>query len=611
MNAKEAIEYIEACTWSATRLGLERTQTLLHALGDPQKQLRFIHVAGSNGKGSTCAMLAAILKAAGYRTGLYTSPYIQTFCERIQIDGENISETDLAAITERVRGIADRMEDHPSQFELVTAIAMEYYAAKHCDIVVLEVGMGGALDSTNAIDAPEIAVITNIGLEHTEYLGSTLEAIAETKGGIIKPGCDCVVYPSDPAVLRTITKLCKDRSVRMHAADTDSIQTELASLDGQQFSFHEWRHLQLPLLGAHQLKNAAVALTVIQLLRERGWAIPDEAVRRGMRRTKWPARMEVLYKEPLFLLDGGHNPQCAEALAQGLANYLPGQQVAFLLGVLADKDSDTMLDIVAPYGATYICLTPNNPRALSAEALAEKLHARGQEAVAADSVESGIRMALETGLPVAAFGSLYLAGEIRTAFPNTIKRYQREGALRRRAALSPAARAEASLRLNENILKSTTYQNAKTILVYNAFGSEADLSTMISQAKADGKRVCWPCCLSKTEMAAFTPQDDAGWMTGAFGIREPDPERSVRIEPDEIDLVVCPCAGFDRFGNRIGMGAGYYDRYLPQCTNAECMLAAFEAQRAAHIYTESTDITTHLIATEAGVFPAATEMKPL
>ena len=134
---------------------------------------------------------------------------------------------------------------------------------------------------------------------------------------------------------------------------------------------------------------------------------------------------------------------------------------------------------------------------------------------------------------------------------------------------------------------------------------------MISQAKADGKRVCWPCCLSKTEMAAFTPQDDAGWMTGAFGIREPDPERSVRIEPDEIDLVVCPCAGFDRFGNRIGMGAGYYDRYLPQCTNAECMLAAFEAQRAAHIYTESTDITMHLIATEAGVFPAETEMKPL
>ena len=224
MNASSAISYIESCTWSATRLGLGRTQELLHALGDPQKKLRFIHVAGSNGKGSTCAMLASILTHAGYRTGLYTSPYIQTFCERIQIDGVNVPEDDLARITERVRVFADRMEDHPSQFELVTAIAMEYYAECACDIVVLEVGMGGALDSTNVIDAPEVAVITNIGLEHTEYLGSTLESIAETKGGIIKTGCSCVCYPSEPVVLETVSRLCRDRNVPIQVADIGALR---------------------------------------------------------------------------------------------------------------------------------------------------------------------------------------------------------------------------------------------------------------------------------------------------------------------------------------------------------------------------------------------------
>ena len=192
MTPQEAVAYIENYTWSASRLGLERTRELLHALGDPQKQLKFIHVAGSNGKGSTCAMLESILRCAGYRTGLYISPYIQQFCERIQIGGHNIPGERLAAITEQVQTIADHMADHPSQFELVTAIAMVYFQQEHCDIVVLEVGMGGALDSTNVIDAPEVAVITNIGLEHTDYLGSTLAEIAATKAGIIKPGC-CTV----------------------------------------------------------------------------------------------------------------------------------------------------------------------------------------------------------------------------------------------------------------------------------------------------------------------------------------------------------------------------------------------------------------------------------
>ena len=611
MNAKDAISYIESCTWSATRLGLDRTRTLLHRMGDPQKQLRFVHVAGSNGKGSTCAMLASILTRAGYRTGLYTSPYIQTFCERIRIDGKNIPEDALAEITDDVRRIADRMEDHPSQFELVTAIAMAYYAREACDIVVLEVGMGGALDSTNVIDAPEVAVITNIGLEHTEYLGSTLEAIAETKGGIIKPGCMCVAYPSDPVVLQTLSRLCAERGVPMTVANTESIALESKSLDGQCFSFGDRHCLRLPLLGAHQLKNAAVALTTVDALRVRGWSIPDQAVRAGLRSTEWPARMEVLHTDPLFLLDGGHNPQCAEAMSRVISEYLPGQKVTFLLGVLADKDSDSMLDLIAPYGARYICLTPSNPRALSAQALAEKLHARGQEAIAAGCVEDGIRMALESGLPVVAFGSLYLAGEIRTAFPKIIKQFQRKRALRRRNAMSPDERTAASRKLADHILNTDVYQNAHTILVFNAFGSEPDLSALIERAQADGKRICYPRCITETEMDALSPRGDSGWTIGAFGIREPDPAASVSVAPRKIDLILCPCAGFDRFGNRIGMGAGYYDRYLPQCKNAVCMIAAFETQRTDRVYTEQTDVPIPCLATDAGVFPAETEKSHL
>ena len=607
MNAPEAIAYIESCTWSATRLGLERTQTLLHALGDPQKRLRFVHIAGSNGKGSTSAMLASVLTEAGFRTGLYTSPYIQTFFERIQINGVNISGSALAEITERVQVIADQMDDHPSQFELVTAIAMEYYAQQNCDIVVLEVGMGGALDSTNAIDAPEVAVITNIGLEHTEYLGNTLEAIAETKGGIIKPGCCCVAYPSAPEVINTLEAICKKQGVPIQIADTGAIRPEHASLSGQIFSFHQWKHLELPLLGAHQLKNASVALTVVDALRDRGWCIDDTAVYAGIARTKWPARMEVLHPAPLFLLDGGHNPQCAEALAEAIRAYLPGRQVAFLLGVLADKDSDTMLDIVAPFGAIYICLTPNNPRALSAEALAEKLRARGRSAISAADVSEGVLAALHTGLPVIAFGSLYLAGEIRTKFPEAIKRHQRKTALSGRASLSKAERQWRSEQLCACLLASDIYRNAQTILVYNAVGSEANLSYLIRQAVSDGKRICWPVCLSRSKMAACTPLRDDAWRSGAFGIREPDPEASVKIPPQEIDLVLCPCSGFDRFGHRLGMGAGYYDRYLPACTRALRVVTALEAQRAERIFTEATDLTAHYILTEAGLIPAEKE----
>lgn len=419
MTPQEAIDYIEQYTWSTTRLGLERTQVLLRALGDPQKKLKFIHVAGSNGKGSTCAMLAAILQAAGYRTGLYISPYIQDFCERMQVNGENVPGETLAEITERVKGIADAMEDHPSQFELVTAIAMEYFLEAKCDIVVLEVGMGGALDSTNAIDAPEVAVITNIGLEHTEYLGKTLKAIAETKAGIIKPGCHAVCYDGSPTVTKVIRSVCKERGVPLRCVRFKRMEPIAETLDGQTFRW-DGEELRVALLGPHQLHNTATVLHTVEALRSRGWNIPADAVRVGLATVKWPARLEVLSRDPIFLLDGGHNPQCAEALAAAIDKLLPGKKVVFLLGVLADKDYPQIMDIVMPYAKKFICMTPFSHRALPARKLAEFLRGKGAAASACDSdVARGIRMAQKAAGKrgaVVAFGSLYLAGHIRTVW---------------------------------------------------------------------------------------------------------------------------------------------------------------------------------------------------
>ena len=418
MTPREAISYIEHQGWSTTRLGLARTRELLQKLGDPQKALKFIHVTGSNGKGSTCAMLDAMLRAAGYRTGLYTSPYLQDFCERIQVNGENIPGETLARLTERVRAAAETMEDHPSQFELVTALGMLYFAEQRCDTVVLEVGMGGALDSTNVIDCPEAAVITNVGLEHMEYLGDTLEAIAETKSGIIKPGCHAVCYDGAPEVTAVVRRICAERSVPLRCVEFSKLTPLSQGFDGQRFLWNGEEY-RLALLGRYQLHNAATALETVEALRERGWAIPEEAVKAGLAQVTWPARMEVMHRAPLFLIDGGHNPQCAEALADSLRALLPGQKAVFLLGVLADKDYPRMLAQLTPLAQEFICLTPLSDRALPAEELAAYLTAQGAEAQACADIEKGLHMAFDAAGrdgTVVAFGSLYLVGAVRGVY---------------------------------------------------------------------------------------------------------------------------------------------------------------------------------------------------
>lgn len=552
-------------------------------------------------------MLDAILREAGYRTGLYISPYIQDFCERIQVDGQNIPGEALAAITERVRREADAMEDHPSQFELVTAIAMEYFYEQRCDIVVLEVGMGGALDSTNTIDAPEVAVITNIGLEHTEYLGNTLEEISATKAGIIKPGCRCVFYDGAPEVTAVIKAVCAEKQVPFTCAGRFATRIIRQSLEGQVFLWREAEY-QLSLLGPHQVRNAAVVLETVEALRERGWRIPQTAVKAGLRGVKWPARLEVLSQKPLFILDGGHNPQCVEALMNSIGALLESRRIVFLCGVLADKDYRQMMELILPRAQEFVCLTPVSDRALSAGALADFLTGRGAKARASADISAGIRMALDAAGKegaVIAFGSLYLAGAVRSAFVPALRGWLRKAKIAAREALPAEGRAERSKRIVERILSAQEFKSAKTVMLYRAVRGEVNIEELVKSPKAKEKRFVYPRCISDTGMIALLPQGEDAWEAGYAGIKEPIPEKSLVIPPEEIDLVLCPCTAFDESCSRMGMGAGFYDRFLERCPNAAAAAVAFEVQKADTIPAQSWDRSMDAVFTEEATYRRA------
>ena len=424
MNATEAIEYIHSVCWKGSIPGLGRTQTLLAKMGNPEKDLKFVHIAGTNGKGSTAAMTASILRKAGYRTGLYTSPFIYRFHERMQVDGVEISDEELAAVTEYVRPLAQSMEESPTEFELVCCIAFEYFKRRKCDIVVLEVGMGGAFDATNVIETPEVAVITNIGLDHTEVLGDTVEKIAETKAGIFKAGGHAVVYRSTPSVEEVFERICAERNVRLKKADFEGLRLQSHGLEGQVFDCGNRKGLFLPLLGDHQLHNAAVVLSVADTLIEKGWKISEENIRDGLRHTRWPGRFDIMRHDPLFIIDGGHNPQCIEALVKNIRDYLVGKKLIVLTGVLADKDYADMYKPVMPYAQQFVCITPPSPRKLEAAQLAEHLTQAGARAVACKSILDGVRTAMELAGKdgvVLSFGSLYSIGSIRDALEEVTK----------------------------------------------------------------------------------------------------------------------------------------------------------------------------------------------
>lgn len=418
MDYQEALRYIDGVRWYGSKPGLSRIEALLEKLSRPQDALRFVHIAGTNGKGSCAAMTASILRAAGYRTGLFTSPYLFRFNERMQLNGEPIADDTLAALVSEIQPLADAMADHPTEFELMTAAALEWFRRERCEAVVLEVGLGGRFDATNAIPCPEAAVIMNIGLDHTAVLGGTLPEIAFEKAGIVKPGGDVVLYPQSAEVEAVVRARCEALGARLRLADFSALAPEFDSLEGQVFTYRGEPYA-LPLLGEHQLRNAAVVLELVGLLREKGWKLPQDAVEHGLYAVSWPARFELVHEEPAVIVDGGHNPQCAEAVAQALQRYFPAQKRVLLLGVLADKDYRRVTELLDPAADEYVCVAPNSERALPAAALGEALARFGKPVTVCESIPEGVSAALAlagTGGMVCAVGSLYMAGAVRAEF---------------------------------------------------------------------------------------------------------------------------------------------------------------------------------------------------
>jgi dihydrofolate synthase/folylpolyglutamate synthase len=335
----------------------------------------------------------------------------------MRVNGENISNEELVELTEQVRPIADSMEDKPTEFELITAIAFLYFKRHHCDVVVLEVGLGGRLDSTNIIQAPILSVITGIDFDHTDLLGDTLEAIAAEKGGIIKSGCPVLYGGSDASVYQTLKNISDVQGARLYTVDPTRLSVISMTVDGTVMDFGEWKELKLPLLGTYQPQNAVNVLSAIELLNATGkWNIPESAVRTGLASVKWHARFEKLKESPLVFFDGSHNPQGIASAVNTIQTYFPDQKVDILTGVMRDKNFEVMIDCISQVADRVFTVTPANPRALPAEEYAAHFRSHGVDASAYPTVNEGVKAAVSharnTNAPLICLGSLYLYGEL-------------------------------------------------------------------------------------------------------------------------------------------------------------------------------------------------------
>ena len=417
MDYDQALKYIEGVSYLGVKPGLERVSALLGRLGHPERKTRFVHVAGTNGKGSTSVMTASALSACGYKTGLYTSPHLARVNERMRLDGAEIPDGEFARVVSALASAAEGLAEPCTEFELLTAAALLWFAEAGADIAVLEVGMGGRFDATNVIPRSECAVITNIGLDHTAVLGDTVEAIAAEKAGIFKGG-RAVSYEQPESVAAVLRSAAAKTGTELTFADFSKIEPLSDSVEGQRFRF-EGEEYSIRLLGAHQLKNATLALTALDTLRRSGWDLPAEGVRKGLAAAVWPARFELVERAPLFVVDGGHNPQCVAATAEAIRRYMPGGHCVILMGVLADKNWSAMIDILADVAEGFVCAAPDSPRALPAADLGAELLRRGLHAEVCSSVPEAVEAAKALAGPdgaVCSVGSLYMSGAVRACF---------------------------------------------------------------------------------------------------------------------------------------------------------------------------------------------------
>lgn len=423
MNYKEARVYLDEVSKYGSVLGLESMRELLHRLGDPQNELKFIHISGTNGKGSVLAYLSTILSGAGYRTGRYISPTLFSYRERIQVDGEYIEKESLACHVTAIAAAAEDMQKaglpSPTVFEIETALAFLYFKEKRCDIVTLEVGCGGLLDATNVITTTLMEVIASISMDHTDLLGDTLAKIAAQKAGIIKPDTMVVSAQQKSEAAQVIEDTCKEQHCTLQMVDESKISNVHYGAEGQTFSYKTWEDVAISLAGSYQIKNAALALEGVEALRKLGYALSDQQVREGLLHTAWRGRFTTLRRDPTVIIDGAHNPAAALELKESLERYFPGKTLYFVMGMFKDKDYAQVIDLTAPLARHIITVeTPGNPRAMPARELAEAVGKVNPSVEWADSVAHGVEKALAMAGKedaVIVFGSLSFLGEAADA----------------------------------------------------------------------------------------------------------------------------------------------------------------------------------------------------
>lgn len=423
MNYKEARVYLDEVSKYGSVLGLESMRELLRRLGDPQNELKFIHISGTNGKGSVLAYLSTILSGAGYRTGRYISPTLFSYRERIQVDGEYIEKESLACHVTAIAAAAEDMQKaglpSPTVFEIETALAFLYFKEKRCDIVTLEVGCGGLLDATNVITTALMEVIASISMDHTDLLGDTLAKIAAQKAGIIKPDTMVVSAQQKSEAAQVIEDTCKEQHCTLQMVDESKISNVHYGAEGQTFSYKEWGNVTISLAGSYQIKNAALALEGVEALRKLGYALSDQQVREGLLHTAWRGRFTTLRRDPTVIIDGAHNPAAALELKESLERYFPGKTLYFVMGMFKDKDYAQVIDLTAPLARHIITVeTPGNPRAMPARELAEAVGKVNPSVEWADSVAHGVEKALAMAGKedaVIVFGSLSFLGEAADA----------------------------------------------------------------------------------------------------------------------------------------------------------------------------------------------------
>ena len=420
MKYKDALEYIENIQTKGIVPGLDSIKALCGRLGNPQDTLPFLHIAGTNGKGSTLAYLSTILDKAGYVVGRYSSPAILEYRERFQVNGKMISQKDFGNLMERVKAACEDMVaeglPQPTAFEVETALAFLYFAEKKCQLVVLETGMGGTLDATNLIETTLVSVIASISMDHMVFLGKTIEQIAAHKAGIIKPGKPVVTTRQQPEVLAVITKVAESKQATLTVSDDSQIQNAKTGLSKQTFDYGELKKLEITLSGTYQLQNCALALDVIFELRKQGFCIPEKAIRQGLKETTWPGRFTVLSKQPLLIADGAHNEDAARKLRESIDFYFTNKRIVYIMGMLKDKECEKVIAHTCDRADQIVTLTPpENKRALSSYELAGMIREINPNVTAASSVEEALEMArlLTTKEDVIiAFGSLSYLGRL-------------------------------------------------------------------------------------------------------------------------------------------------------------------------------------------------------